>query len=346
MKKCLSLALKIPFLLILNGFALGSYWDFASADSRWTTNAPLFFRQSDTSFTDARNVPVSGVYRFGSVVGTSGYASYDLRQDGVYMAGSPRFDFTATLYLSRIDLYSMIFLGIGDSQKATPFDYSGNTGIMVGIGKTYDGCVFGIYADNGANYLFKDTVNDTLLTENTVYYILVDASSGSSLQASLYRMSDDRRIASVTLPYNYSSYANRGLNYWTITNKGYQSSNGTGYATILGGMDALSFDYGITTSFQKNSLPQAVPDIGIQAFPNPFVDKVNIVVRAAPQFSAKPCIAVYDSQGRRVASLAAASSTENNVTAIWDARECRSGVYFIRAVASGKTLTKAIYLIK
>lgn len=79
-------------------------------------------------------------------------------------------------------------------------------------------------------------------------------------------------------------------------------------------------------------------------FPNPFNPAVTIPFRLSG--TARVRIAVYDVTGRLVATLADGPMSAGEHSVVWNARDCASGVYLVRAVSGGRTDAKKAVLVK
>jgi len=100
----------------------------------------------------------------------------------------------------------------------------------------------------------------------------------------------------------------------------------------------------VTTGIDEknNGLPQAFALS--QNYPNPFNAKTSIEF-ALPE-AAKVDLSVYNMLGQKVATLVSAELSAGNHSAIWDASDVTSGVYFYKITAGDKTEVHEMTLLK
>lgn len=288
----------------------------------------------------------NGAYKLNSVVGDSIYAWYDLRNEGLYLDQSPVFEFQAIIHLERLSLYSTLFFGISDGSFAASYNNMINTGVMVGIGETYDGPFMGLYASNGVGgliYNFSDTVKPGLTQEGGTYLVSCATSDMGAAWAELYTWPGHVMAARITIPYYLPDFRYAGLNYFTATMKGYVDEFGLG-AELLCDLDSLSICWNDGSATVSETASLDARNL-VSISPNPF----NGLSRVCVAGPGRGLLAeLFNISGERVAFLPSSSfqPSAGGYTAFLDGRNLHSGAYLCRVRANGRIHTLKTFVIR
>jgi hypothetical protein len=98
---------------------------------------------------------------------------------------------------------------------------------------------------------------------------------------------------------------------------------------------------GLGTTAEQRALPQT--GIGVTILPNPFTDRAEI------NFAGKTAVerlCIYDLQGRLVKDLTGKIKAGQGSSTVWDSRGMPAGLYLIKAVSAGKTVSKTLLLTR
>lgn len=316
-------------------------------DPGFVTNDPVNYRQVDTTFYDITPTFISGVYKARTVVGDSSYARLDL-SSFVTLDRSSNFHLTAKVYVDKLSIYSMIFFGVTDESAAVPYKGSPNSAIMVGLGRAYDGPLFGVYASSGARWFqSSDTVRSGLLAARKSYLLSLVSSNGH-LAAELRDASTKALLMARSLMVNWTDLYDRGLYYLTVGTKGYTSENGNGVADFRLFVDSVWFQAdGVSMVSESPVIKPAAP--GIRVLPNPCLSQADIRVDGLSAIElGQSLISLLDIRGRTLLTFNSGLFQARGAffSLKQDVSRFPAGVYLLRLESDRKRLSTPVFIKK
>jgi hypothetical protein len=339
--------LVIFIILIIFTISYGeNYFTNFNQNPYWVTSDWNSFHWSDTSFTDSDGKTIAGVIKIKTVTGDATYTYEDLNSYNIRFAPDTFISFSAQVNIEDVQLYSAVFMGLSDNAYELPTESSSAKGLMVGIGKDYDGFFFGLYSSDGFNYNFKDSINANLLSEGKTYFLSCTTTDFSA-EAKLIDYADYSVVATLSIPFNYFNFIARGIDYFTVTIKGYTNEHALGYETFKGNLNSLNIlESYIPISVNNEKHDQSIEKEGLTASPNPFKASTRITVKCNSKWHSAN-LKIFNIKGKLVKEYNNTfHSFPSTVTVNWNASNLPSGTYIARLILGNKTYTKYLVLLK
>ncbi|MFP4521806.1 MAG: T9SS type A sorting domain-containing protein [Fibrobacterota bacterium] len=334
----------IVFLIFCYSFAYESH-EFSSglksASDVFITNNTDSIYHIDGVVKFEGDTLADGAWNFSSVVGDTSYMALNLLDKGLYLLTTPRFELYARIVLHRCDPFSSVFIGLTDESFLSSSDWGLANSILVRLGATFDEDIFGVGHYSPQTSFSEALPIDSGYSRNSVYNISISLDSSEDSIRTVLRSKSDSVIVFRSDYFDKSEFS--GLNFFTVTVKGFDSEYGKGYAKTKISLDSLSIKAPLNTLNTKaGSTPKKANEslaACIALSPNPFNPEIRLDYfdRAA---SAK--VRVFNARGMLIAGPVELKGDKGKY--IFDASSLPGGVYLFRVSRGNETHTlKAVY---